>query len=741
MPLLTIIIPFGLSKERAYIKDRVILKAKEFKSDEKVCYIFVEGYSSTPVNDSLECARIIKENGHLYLKDESQKEYSLGQCRNFAARHTKTPCMMVLDVDYILTTQNLKKILKIIEIKQIHQNPAAFLVLPCIFLNEAGSLKFANKELAELEILQDLIYEKKEFIDFFGKVSSSIVLNTYTYLELGGNDEFFVGHGYEDFDFLWRLLRHCANFELLPKDFIFDAKSWNLKSFKGFRSLFSMLGLEASLSGIYLYHLYHQRPNQNNYLGNTHKNQSFFKKRLLKPVEVDSLTFANTQEKICILYDESSHIFRLFQKPCIFLGEYMSASENIFFDDEEFNEQRFLSFIEKNQITRFMFFNPYGDEKRKIIYFYLKQKEIPFFIFERGAFPNSWFFDDSGFLADSKNYDEILWNKAINEEELSRTKAYIEELLRGDSFLEDKNQFFSENELKASLGVRHKKVIFVPLQVQSDTAIRFFTKEPFTYEGFLQILNELAPLYAKEQVVFVCKKHPLTIELDKKAYDNLIFADDECSILSLLNIACACVCLNSGVGLYAMISKIPAVLCARAFYRFEGLNLEAHTKEELKAKIDEILEGKFHFDEEKMLRFIKYLKEDFYSFANTESVVLKNFKENSDFRRTIKWNFYQIRLGKSKVLDTKCFKKQEYKLDSLHYLPFAYELKKNYKSFLRANKIDEKLRLGITMPHFLERFKAYRLLRKLLKNPKAFFSDSKNPLFYPIKRVCLGKQK
>lgn len=230
MPLLTIIIPFGLSKERAYIKDRVILKAKEFKSDEKVCYIFVEGYSSTPVNDSLECARIIKENGHLYLKDESQKEYSLGQCRNFAARHTKTPCMMILDVDYILTIQNLKKILKIIEIKQIHQNPAAFLVLPCIFLNEAGSLKFVNKELAELEILQDLIYEKKECIDFIMKASSSIVLNTYTFLELGGYDDSYIGFGSEEFDFLWRLLRHCANFELLPKDFIFDARKLDLKS-------------------------------------------------------------------------------------------------------------------------------------------------------------------------------------------------------------------------------------------------------------------------------------------------------------------------------------------------------------------------------------------------------------------------------------------------------------------------------------------------------------------------------
>ncbi|EIE9414029.1 hypothetical protein LEZ71_005473, partial [Escherichia coli] len=46
MPLLSVIIPFGLSKERPYIEERVLQKAKFFQSDENIEFIFVEGYSS-----------------------------------------------------------------------------------------------------------------------------------------------------------------------------------------------------------------------------------------------------------------------------------------------------------------------------------------------------------------------------------------------------------------------------------------------------------------------------------------------------------------------------------------------------------------------------------------------------------------------------------------------------------------------------------------------------------------------
>lgn len=82
MAILSVIIPFGLSKERSYIEERVLQKAKSFKSDENIEFIFVEGYSSLENN----LKQNIEDNGHFYLRDESQKDYfSQGRCRNLGA--------------------------------------------------------------------------------------------------------------------------------------------------------------------------------------------------------------------------------------------------------------------------------------------------------------------------------------------------------------------------------------------------------------------------------------------------------------------------------------------------------------------------------------------------------------------------------------------------------------------------------------------------------------------------------
>ena len=134
MALLSIIIPFGTSKERPYIKERVIQKARKYKSNEKVEYIFVEGFSSEVHK---ELPLIITECGHKYYKDENQQKmgaYSLGQCRNLGVIHATSPVVMSLDVDCYLSQKNLEKLLEIIQIKGIDRNPNTFLVLPsCIF--------------------------------------------------------------------------------------------------------------------------------------------------------------------------------------------------------------------------------------------------------------------------------------------------------------------------------------------------------------------------------------------------------------------------------------------------------------------------------------------------------------------------------------------------------------------------------------------------------------------------------
>lgn len=729
MQILSIIIPYGLSAEREFIAKRVKHKATHLKSDERVQYLFVEGYSSTPLQDSLELKSIIESQGHIYLKENKQQErgaFSLGACRNYGARFATTPTMLVLDVDCVLLDSTLDKILKLIQIKGVAENPASFLVLPCAFLNEIGTQKFIHKELDEEQIKQQLIFNDKKYIEFLTPASSSVVLNTYTFLEIGGYDENFVGFGYEDFEFFNRLLKHCATFAAMPKELEYFARNWKLDGFRGFRSLYTLVGLEAMYYGIALYHLYHERPNQNNYLNQSDKNKRYFLKSLKKPQALDALISAKAKERVCILHSEKSYTYRALQKPCVFLGEPIAAEERMFFDEERFNAQRFLEFKEKYNITCYLTFNPYAREQIAQIYQFMREQNIPFFVFERGAFPNAWFFDNSGFLADSKNYDEKLWNHTITSQQRDSTLNYIDNLLNSNEFLESKNEPMGEEELKRLLGIRHKRVIFVPLQVERDTAIVYFSPY-FSYGGFLSALDELAHDYFKQNVVFVCKKHPLGATLDKNLYKNLIFAPDNCSFLSLLNLSKMCVLLNSGVGMYAMIAKKPAILCARAFYTFDGLNLSAHSKQELKEQIDSVLQNGFEVKEEKMLRFIRYLREDFYSYCESKNyLVLK--ADKTKFRRTSEFYFYQMILGGQKFLQCKEFKKQNYTLDSLCYLPFAYEINRNKDSFLKPTRS--------FMPNFvlfLENFKTYRRIRKLIKQPRNFFLDSKNPLFYPVK--------
>ncbi|EPV3110808.1 glycosyltransferase, partial [Campylobacter jejuni] len=105
MPLLSVVIPFGLSKERPYIKERVIERAKYFKSNENIEFIFVEGFS---LQDHNLKQYILKQN-HIYLKDQEQKVFSQGKCRNLGASHANAKVVLFLDLDCFISFDNFLK--------------------------------------------------------------------------------------------------------------------------------------------------------------------------------------------------------------------------------------------------------------------------------------------------------------------------------------------------------------------------------------------------------------------------------------------------------------------------------------------------------------------------------------------------------------------------------------------------------------------------------------------------------
>ncbi|ECP6446778.1 glycosyltransferase [Campylobacter jejuni] len=488
MALLSVIIPFGLSKERPYIEERVIEKAKYFKSDENIEFIFVEGYSSK----NHELKNFIQANHHIYLKDMEQKAFSQGKCRNLGASCAHSNVLLFLDVDCYISLDNFGKILKLIQIKNISQNINALIVLPVVYLNKEANekLKQYNDKFWDILIQEDLFTARNTWVKFFAPSStSSIVINKHQFLRLGGNDENFIGHGYEDFDLFARILKACVSFEKMPTNLSYDARNWNFFNFKGFRSWFSLLGYEACFYGIYMYHFYHIEPNQNAYMQNKDKNHQFFYKHLknikkhdLKPLQV----FKAKGEKVLMLFKDQNYDFKDIS---VYVGEIIYKNISDFFIDKELKYELLLNFLQQEKITKIFL-----DASIKLQFDDIDYCDI--FYFQKGILPHSWFF--------TKNLDlDYKQDLNLSEQKLYQVKKYFLTLKKDEKkvildFLSQNNDkhdlyemlYYLINELYSfehegifyQIIIDKEKILMAQKHDKSFYPLRSFVYKPYLHE-------------------------------------------------------------------------------------------------------------------------------------------------------------------------------------------------------------------------------------------------------------------
>lgn len=489
MPLLSVIIPFGLSKERPYIEERIIEKAKYFKSDENIEFIFVEGYSSK----DHELKNFIQTNHHIYLKDTEQKAFSQGGCRNLGASYAHSNVLLFLDVDCYISLDNFEKILKLIQIKNISQNINALIVLPVVYLNKEANekLKQYDDKFWDILIQEDLFTAKNTWVKFFAPSStSSIVINKHQFLRLGGNDENFIGHGYEDFDLFARVLKACVSFEKMPTNLSYDARNWNFFNFKGFRSWFSLLGHEACFYGIYMYHFYHIEPNQNAYMQNKDKNHQLFYKHLknikkhdLKPLQV----FKAKGEKVLMLFKDQNYDFKDIS---VYVGEIIYKNISDFFIAKELKYELLLDFLQQEKITKIFL-----DASIKLQFDDIDYCDI--FYFQKGILPHSWLF--------AKNLDlDYKQDLNLSEQKLYQVKEYFLTLKEDEKkvildFLSQNNDdkydlyemlYYLINELYSfeyegifyQIIIDKEKMLMAQKHDKSFYPLRSFVYKPYLYE-------------------------------------------------------------------------------------------------------------------------------------------------------------------------------------------------------------------------------------------------------------------
>ncbi len=495
MPLLSVIIPFGLSKERPYIKERIIQKACNFKTNENIEFIFVEGFSS----EENEMESVIKNNFHFYLKDEKQEKFSQGKCRNLGASFAKSEVLLFLDADCYLSSESFKKILNLIEIKNIMKNPNALLVLPVVYLKQEATqtLQLYNEDLWDCLIQEDLITGKNNLIKFFAPSStSSLVINKYKFLELGGNDEKFIGHSYEDFDLFARVLNTCVEFKKVPSNLTYDARNWNFYNFTGFRSWFSLLGYESCFYGIYMYHFWHVEPNQDGYMENKDKNHKLFYKHLinlknhtLKPLQI----FEYRNDRILVLYKNKMINFNTIS---VHMGEFVYKKIKDFFVGDGIQKNVLLDFLKREKITGVFLDSHIKDEKVLEI---LNKNNLKLMLFQKGILPNSWLFSNQGL----KPYEKQNWDLKLTRMQLIEMKNYFltlnskqkqkilnstkdlfsneEDLYKFLFYLKNELYSFEINSVFYQI-ILNKKKIFTSIYNKSFYPLNSFIYKPYLYE-------------------------------------------------------------------------------------------------------------------------------------------------------------------------------------------------------------------------------------------------------------------
>lgn len=314
----------------------------------------------------------------------------------------------------------------------------------------------------------------------------------------------------------------------------------------------------------------------------------------------------SSARKTLVLCRPNSTALETLRQALPLVGQYSVFDENIFRD-----EHALLKKFSMGGFTHVLFLNPYGNEHRLNLYRAVRRAGVPYWVHDRGALPHSWFFDPSGFNADSSSYDPEKWDKPLSESEKEAVISYVRVLKSNAETLEKNGAPKSAEHWRHVLGAADRKILFVPLQRPTDTVTRYFGGEVGPYENFYFWVSRVAAGLDPAEWLVVVKKHPA--ETTRPSIPGAVFVPDDAHVHDLIDLSSAVLLVNSGVGVLALAFGKPVIACGEAFYTSKGLAIKASSADDVITKLNSGLS----YDEDTVQRFIHYLSSKFYSFGET----------------------------------------------------------------------------------------------------------------------------
>lgn len=222
----------------------------------------------------------------------------LAKLRNCALAQVKTPYVLFLDVDIVANVEQIQQALLAVK-----QSPTQLCMYPCLYLTARGTKLLPKHTIAEFK--QYYYQFKREWILHLAFPSSIIICDLDSVKHIQGFDENYIGHGYEDFDFMLRLFKY-KNLIHYPAQLSIDHPYNAPLMATGFRALLSQTQLQQLLQPVYFLHAYHSKDQQEDYYQQRKKNQALFQQKFQALIEETSHSLS--PEPILL-----THFFQLLQ--------------------------------------------------------------------------------------------------------------------------------------------------------------------------------------------------------------------------------------------------------------------------------------------------------------------------------------------------------------------------------------------------------------------------------------------
>lgn len=605
---LACILPFRFSEDRPDALQRLKYAEMDPSRPEGVDLIVVDDGSSEEA--AAELRSICADLGYSYIYNASaEKDFSVGRCRNIGAEYARSRFILMQDIDLMPYDGFYRNILNEIEIQGMKEDAKQFLMVPYVFLTERGTQCFQNLApgLRRQALIHAAITNDESLVEKFSTGTSANIYNRHWYLSRGGNSRDFEGWGYEDIEFNTRMIRHLKLFPL-PKNWTEEKFNFNsVTEYRTYKSLYRIFGDMLMMKGIALFHAWHPVHSDGSYNAKAAENREIFINKLRR--------FPAHQEEPDPLPDRSKGRTLIFRKnPFTMARMALPAFGEIYFVPREQdlpNKESLAAFLQQHAIERIVFFNPYQTRHMRRIQVWARELGIPFLVAERGALPNTSFYDSNGFLLDSTTYAPEHWDKPLSTVQLSKVDDFITRLRYDRPVLEAQTPAEGSAKLRQRLGIKNdEKVIFIPLQRPGDTVTRFFARD-VSYAEFEEQVWDLASKEIPGCRVLI-KTHPL--EDSDRDWGHAVNVDQE-NIYDLIA-ACDLVwCFNSGVGVLSAIWEKFCALSGGAFYAIDGVNQYVNGVEDILALIQDVPA----VDVKTSKRFVHHLVENVYSFGTQET--------------------------------------------------------------------------------------------------------------------------